>query len=304
MNKIKIILATLAITIIFASSSIPDSEAKLWDFIIDVEFLESPINEGKNPILIGTVVDHAYRPLSNIDVRLTFAGESYMLKTDGNGEFGKQIDVSELKPRTYSIHVLATNDDGKKGMARTTLEIAGHTEKSAKYERQLESMELANDLSKLRQNSNDPISVILYQHYLKLQENVAQKKYEEKLLNIPQQKIRDARQMAYESLMKSLEERPLVTRDFDDSTKLGKFLQNLDDEKRILFELQLNSTQIRFIEAQRIMQDILENGGSTIDARVAYLDHLSITQEEMNSFTLNMEKTEITSKPSTNSTEN
>jgi hypothetical protein len=52
------------------------------------------------------------------------------------------------------------------------------------------------------------------------------------------------------------------------------------------------------------MQDILGNGGTTNDARAAYLDHLSITQEEMNSFTLNIEKSEISSKPSINSTEN
>ncbi len=304
MNKIPIILTTLALVCIFVSSTIPDSEAKLWDFIVDVEFLKSPINEGKNPILIGTVLDHAYRPLSNIDVKLTVAGESHMLKTDGNGEFGKQIDVTELEPRTYSILVFATDDDGKKGMTRTTLEVSGHTEKSAKYDRQLESMELANDLSKLRPNSNDPISVILYQHYLKLQENAAKAKYEEKLLDLPQQKIRDARQMTYEKLMQSLEDRPLITRDFDDSTKLGKFLQNLDDEKRTLFELQLNSTKLRFVEAQNIMQEILKNGGTASDARAAYLDYLSITQEEMNSFTLNIEKTEISSKPSTNSTQN
>ncbi len=278
MNKIPIILTTLALVCIFASSTIPDSEAKLWDFIVDVEFLKSPINEGKNPILIGTVVDHAYRPLSNIDIKLTIAGDS--------------------------ILVFATDDDGKKGMTRTTLEVSGHTEKSAKYERQLESMELANDLSKLRPNSNDPISVILYQHYLKLQENAAKAKYEEKLLDLPQQKIRDARQMTYEKLMQSLEDRPLITRDFDDSTKLGKFLQNLDDEKRTLFELQLNSTKLRFVEAQNIMQEILKNGGTASDARAAYLDYLSITQEEMNSFTQNIEKTEISSKPSTNSTQN
>ena len=304
MNKFSIILTTLALVCIFASSTIPDSEAKLWDFIIDVEFLKNPINDGKNPILIGTVVDHAYRPLSNIDVKLTIAGESHILKTDGNGEFGKQIDVSELKPRTYSILVFATDDDGKKGMVRTTLEVSGHTEKSAKYERQLESMELANDLSKLRPNSNDPISVILYQHYLKLQEYAANAKHEEKLLDLPQQKIRDARQVTFEKLVQSLEERPLVTRDFDDSQKLGKFLQNLDDEKRTLFELQLNSTKLRFIQAQNIMQEILKNGGTTSDARSAYLDYLSITQEEMNSFTKNIEKTEISSKPSTNSTQN
>ena len=110
--------------------------------------------------------------------------------------------------------------------------------------------------------------------------------------------------MTHEKLIQSLDERPLITRAFDDSTKLGKFLQNLDDDKRTLFELQLNSTKLRFIEAQNIMHDILKNGGTTGDARAAYLDYLSITQEEMNSFTQNIEKTEISSKPITNSTEN
>ena len=57
MNKIPIILATLAITSVFVSSSLSDSEAKLWDFVVDIEFLKSPINEGKNPILLGTVFD-------------------------------------------------------------------------------------------------------------------------------------------------------------------------------------------------------------------------------------------------------
>jgi len=303
MNKIPIIFTSLTIVCIFVSSSIPDSEAKLWDFIVDVEFLKSPINEGKNPILIGTVVDHAYRPLSDIDVKLTFAGESHMLKTDGNGEFGKSIDVSELKPRTYSIHILAT-DDGKKGVARTILQIDGHTAKSAKYERQLESMELANDLSKLRKNSNDPISVILYEHYLKLQDQIAQSQYEEELLNAPQQKIREIRQLAHEKLMITLEERLLHTNQYTESAKLERFLENLDDDKRVLFELQLNSTKIRFNEAQNIMKDVLINGGTLNDAKQAYLDHLSITQNEMGLIVKNLEKTEISSKPSTNSTEN
>ena len=114
MNKIPIILTSLTIVCIIASSSIPDSEAKLWDFVVDAEFLKNIIAEGKNPIIIGTVVDHAYHPVSNVDVKLTFAGESYMLKTDRNGEFGKQLNASELKPRTYSINILATTDDGKK----------------------------------------------------------------------------------------------------------------------------------------------------------------------------------------------
>tara|TARA_B110000014_G_scaffold95961_1_gene65941 strand:+ start:37 stop:951 length:915 start_codon:yes stop_codon:yes gene_type:complete len=304
MNKIPIILTSLTIVCIFVSSSIPDSEAKLWDFLVDVEFVKNSINEGKNPILIGTVVDHAYLPLSNIDVKITFAGESYMLKTDETGEFGKQIDVSELKPRTYSIHVLATDDDGKKGMTRTTFQIEGHTEKSAKFDRQLESMEMANDISKLRENSNDPISVILYQHYLKLQDQIAQHQYEEELLNAPQQKIREIRELSNQKLIKTLEERPFSSHQFANSHKLDVFLDALDNNKRNIFELQLNSTKFRTIEAQNMMQDLLANGTSHEKARQAYLDHLSITQNEMGLIIKNLEKTEIPSKPTTNSTEN
>ena len=206
-----------------------------------------------------------------------------------------------MKPRTYSVQIFVTTDDGKKSMARATLQIDGHTEKSAKYERQIESMEMANDPSKLRKNSNDPISEILFQHYLDLQEKSAHAQYEEKLLDIPQQKIREVRQLSYESLVRTLEERALQTQEFHDSTKLGKFLQNLDDEKRELFELQLNSTKIRFNEGQLLMKEILLQGGSYADARNAYLEYVSITQEEMNAFT---EKSENSLKPSTNSTEN
>jgi len=304
MNNLTILFIILAIGCTFLFSSIPNSEAKLWDYVVDVKFLENPISHGKNPIVIGTVVDHAYRPVFNVDVKVTFAGESYLLKTDRHGEFGKQLDASELKPRTYTVQIFVVSDDGKKGMARTSLDINGHTEKYAKYERQIESMEMANDPSKLRKNSNDPISEILFQHYLELQEKAAYAQYEEKLLDVPQQKIREARQLSYESLLQTLDERSLITRGYNDSTKLGNFLHSLDDEKRKFFELQLNSTQLRFNEGQTLMQEILMGGGSYEDARSAYLDYIAISQEEMNSLIQNMEKSENSSKPSTNSTEN
>jgi len=304
MNKLPIVLSLLTIGCIVTLSSISESEAKLWDFIIDVQFLKNPIHDETNPTLIGTVVDHAYRPVGDVDVQVTFSGESYKLKTNESGKFEKQFDVSELNPRTYSVQIFATTDDGKKGITRTTLEIEGQVEKFAKYESQLESLEMANDPSKLRKNSSDPISVILYEHYLKLQHKVVQVQHEEKLLNYSQQKLNEIRELSNQELMKMLEERPLPSRHFDDSHKLIVFLDKLDDNKRNIFELQLNSTKLRSIEAQNLMQDLLANGTSQEKARQAYLDYLSITHEQMNSVTENIEKTQISSKPITNSTEN
>jgi len=292
MNSSKIFVSLIVLSCIVIVSSIPDSEAKLWDMVIDVKFLHDSVEQGKNPIIMGTVVDHGYKPMSHVDVKVTFAGQSYLLKTDSRGEFGKQLDGSELKPRIYSANVFATTDDGKKGMARTTLNVEGHVEKSAKFDRQLEYLEIANDNSKLRNNPNDPISKILYEYYLELQENSINEKHVEASLDLPQKKIREARQAVYESLIKEFEDRPLVTKQFYDSPKLIKFLHGLDDNTQTIFELQLNSTKIRFFEAQNIMNEILENGGTMNDARQAYLEHISISQNEMQGIIEKIEKVE------------
>ena len=304
MNNKNIILSVVLIGIMFIFSSFPDSEAKLWDYLIDVEFLENPISQGTNPVLIGKVVDHAYRPVGNVDVKISFAGDSYLLKTDRHGEFGKQLNANDLKPRTYAVHILASTDNGKKGMTSSTLEIDGHTEKSAKFERQIYYLEQVNDVSKLRFSPNDPISVILYEHYLALKESATKAELEEQLLDVPQQKIREARQLAHEKLIEALEKRPLTMSQFDISPKFSKFLETLDDDTRSLFELQLNSTMMRFMDSKSIFTNVLISGGTLDDARQAYLDNLSITHEEMNLIIEDMEKTQISSKLPTNSTEN
>jgi len=304
MNKFTIISSILAIVCIITMSTLPDSEAKLWDFIIDVKFLKNPISIDENPILSGTLVDHAYRPVSDVNVKVSFAGKSYDLKTDVNGEFGKQFHIDNLKPRTYSVQIFAVSDDGKKSMSSTTLQINGHVPKTAKIERQLESMEMANDSSKLRKNSNDPISIILYEHYLKLQEKFEEEKYNEAQLDLPQQKIREIRQNVHDKLIQTLEKRPLNERQYEDSPNLSKFMQTLDDEKRYLFELQLNSTKIRYSEGQNLMKEMLENGISYEKARLAYLEYVSITKDEMISIINDTQKIEISPETSTNSTQN
>jgi len=292
MNSSQIFVSLIALSSIIIVSSLPESEAKLWDMVIDVKFLHDSIEQGKNPIIMGTIVDHAYKPMSHVDVKVTFAGQSYLLKTDSQGEFGKQLDGSELKSRTYSANIFATTEDGKKGMAKTTLNIEGYVNKSAKFDRQLEYLEIVNDTSKLRNNPNDPISKILYEYYLELQENSINEKHIETSLDLPQKKIREARQMVYENLVKELEERPQITKQFYDSPKLIKFLHGLDDKTQIIFELQLNSTKVRFFEAQIVMNEILENGGTMNDARQAYLEHISISQNEMQGLIEKIQKSE------------
>ncbi len=85
MNKIPIFLTLISIVCIIPISSIPDSDAKLWDFVVEVGFLKNTHTEENNPTVVGTIFDHAYRLLSNVDVKITFAGQSYMLETNSLG---------------------------------------------------------------------------------------------------------------------------------------------------------------------------------------------------------------------------
>ena len=301
MNKKLVTISTVAISCMFIFSNIPNSDAKLWDYVIDVELSENSIN---NQFLIGTVVDHAYNPISDVNVKVTFAGKSYLLKTNVQGEFGKELNTNELKPRTYSVLISAFSDDGKKGMTKTIFQVDGHQGKDSPFDRQLDSLEMVNDISKLRFSPNDPIAVILYDHYLDLQEKITQAQLEEKLLGMPNENVQQARQLAQEKLVEALKERPPTDGKFNQSSKLSAFLNNLDDEKRMIFELQLNSTKLRYAEAQSIMNEVLINGGSYGEARQAYLDHMSMTQKEMNSVIEIHEKTKNSIQTSSNSTKN
>lgn len=281
MNRILASLLIVSATTILICSSLPNSEsAELWDLIILLEFEKNPIIQGENPILHATIVDHAYKPLANVNARISVAGDSYNVLTDKDGKFMIIFDGINFKPQTYVVNVYAEYEE-KIGMIRDSFSVKGHIPKTTQFENQLELMELAHSTGEIKDDQNDPIAMKLHNHYLAIQKELSQARQDEQKSEESQRKIEELRKLAFQSLLEELKVENPGSQTHEDSWKHERFIANLDDSVKDTITTQLNSTITRFTNAQNVMEEILKSGGSWIDARQAYLDTISITRDQM-----------------------
>ncbi len=60
-------------------SSFQISESVLWDLLIDVSLKKNPIQLDENPVVNGTVVDHAGKPVSSAEVKISLENEKFVI---------------------------------------------------------------------------------------------------------------------------------------------------------------------------------------------------------------------------------
>ena len=191
MNRIFTSLLIGSVTTILICSSLPNSEsAQLWDLIILLEFEKHSIIQGENPILHATIVDHAYKPLANVNARISVAGDSYNVLTDKDGKFMIIFDGTNFKSQTYVVNVYAEYEE-KIGMTRDSFNVKGHIPKTTQFENQLELMELAHSIGKIKDDQNDPIAMKLHNHYLAIQKELSQARQDEQKLEESERNIEE-----------------------------------------------------------------------------------------------------------------
>jgi len=93
-NSQWIILGIISATILF--SNLPSSSSTLWDLVIYLELEQSFIQVGDIPVIMGTVTDHASKPISNAEIKIRLEQSSIITNTDElgnfNGEFFTLLD--------------------------------------------------------------------------------------------------------------------------------------------------------------------------------------------------------------------
>jgi hypothetical protein len=91
--------------------------------LVIVQPEKSPIMEGEFPVIIGTVKDEAYKPVSNANVLILFGNEAVTTTTDAKGNYRYQSAIPAT-PGTYEIDVTATKGGYYiKGLASSTYEV-------------------------------------------------------------------------------------------------------------------------------------------------------------------------------------
>ncbi len=147
----------------------------------------------------------------------------------------------------------------------------------------------------------DPIGFTLYNYYQNLQAEFLDDINSQAELDKEQQLITEQREQSIELTEQIIEEKNPEAGIYS-GWKYDIFVDNLDLSVKDIIVNQLNYTVTMFLEAQAAFDEVISNGGSYQEARLAYYEKASISREVMNDLSiLNVENT--TSGNFTNSTE-
>ncbi len=282
-----VVIGLFSLLMVF--SFIPASQAELWELVIDLNVEKGVINSGETVVVIGTIVDHAYKPIRGAEVFIRAGSDTTKAFTDIDGTFKGEFKDFQRIPGTYIVNVIGSWY-GMTGMASTQFQVTGDFSPVSALQEKLSTDEAIKYLSA---NENDfeknPIGQTLFKYYHGLLEEMVLEKKENLEPLEHQIFIEEQRKIAEELRNQRIEE-------FDPGAgtyggyKYDDYINGINPEIRDLVISQLEFTKNKFEEAQKIRDEILANGGTYEEARQAYLDMLSIPKEKLEQF--NQEKLE------------
>lgn len=273
MNRLAAISALLASFLLISSTYA--SGATLWDFVIKAEFEQDKIGLNERPVIFGTILNHASKPVSGADVKIRFAGVSADTTTDTQGNFRYEFG-QQLTPGAFSVSVSAKLGD-MKGFTTTTLRIGNDFSTFDEIYYRSQSYENKTTEDSL---SGDPYKALKLKNYQKFLEDQNKRKQKQLSIESKMLALDEKRDVAKQRLDQAMVERPVGSGIYagDD---YERYISKLDPRIKDTISSQLNYTRQIFEEAQYAMKVVLDNGGSLQDARNAYLAKLSTTKEQL-----------------------
>ena len=282
MNK-AICVGVPLFAILILTSFVPKSEADLWELVLELEIEKTVIHSGQTIVISGIVVDHAYQPISEADVLIRTGPDTMKTQTNPQGEF--KVEFADFKriSGTYVINAIVTSE-GRTGMTSTELKILGETSPVLVLQEKLNTDEARNYIaSNVDDFEHDPIGMMLFKYYQGLLEELFEEKKKERIKANEQMKLVEQRVLVDEIKQVDIEKsRPGFG--LYEGYKYEQYMNSLNPEIRNTIDFQLNFTKNMFLEAQKIKNEILANGGTYEEARKAYLEKISISKETLEEF--------------------
>ena len=286
MTELRLVLFMALVISFLGFSNFQTSESVLWDLLIDVNLEKNPIQVNEKPLVFGSIIDHASKPVVNATVSIGLDIESVTVKTNATGHFMHEFGSLDT-PGYYFVNVRATSEENKIGLADTTLQVEGSVLVSSQSEYDLELINYTYyERLGPEQFQNDPIGLKLYEYHQELQNKIVEDKIKQQEIDTAQQYLENQRMIALEEQEKIIAERNPGAGTFS-GWKYEQFVDNLDSDVKEIIVNQLNYTIGVFEEAQVAMQEVLENGGTMEEAREAYYEKAAIPRDLMESMTTN-----------------
>jgi len=275
--RIKVFLGFFAVLLLFPLAL--NSEAIQWDLLIQANVDNSPLYSGDRPIVSGIIVDHASKPVQNATVNIKSGAMSIFTKTSLSGEFMAELGKQERIPGNYVVNISASTSDGKTGITSIQFQVKGELSHTAVNEGKLSTPEAKKYLEASPEDfDKNPIGFMLYNYYQKLyQEYLENKQLSEKLAQT-QSFIDEQYERENELRLEAIEEYNPGVGIFSGS-EYEEYVNSLDEAVRDTVVEHLNFTKNLVENAQKVRQEILENGGTAEEAQATYLEMITVTRD-------------------------
>ncbi len=276
------IFVFLSVLLFFPLAS--NSEAVLWDLLIQANVENTPLLSGDRPIVSGIILDHASKPVHKATVNVKSGSMSIFTTTSQAGEFMVELGKAERIPGNYVVNISATSLEGKTGISSIQFQVRGELEQTTVNQEKLSTPEAQEYLAASSEDfDKDPIGFMLYNYYQKIyQEYLEDEKVGHELAQ-EQDYIKEQKEAANESRLAAIKEFNPSAGIFS-GPEYEDYVNSLDEAIRDTVVEHLNFTKNLFFEANIIKNEILENGGTTEEAQVAYLDKLSTSRNTIENF--------------------
>ncbi|WP_246271041.1 carboxypeptidase-like regulatory domain-containing protein [Nitrosopumilus cobalaminigenes] len=276
-----VIIGLFSFLMIFSFA--PSSQAELWEFVVELDMEKGVVYSGDTVVVTGRVVDHAYDPTRGVEVLIRTGADTTKAFTDTDGTFRGEFVDFERVPGTYTVNVIASWY-GMTGLASTEFQVKGDSTPVSLLQQQLSTEQARKYLSSNESDfEKDPIGQTLFKYYHDLHDQlIAEKK--EAAKPIAEQVLLEQQRRIAENLKNQAIEEYKPGYGTYGGYQYEDYIRGLNPEIRDLIIEQLDFTRSNFEEAQKIKNEILENGGTAEEARQAYLDRISIPKETLEKF--------------------
>lgn len=246
------------------------ASAATFDYLVNAKLEQYQIELGQKPVVYGTVTDNVLRPVSGVEVKITFGANSGTATTDADGKFRLEFPEQQ-SPGIFSVTVFAKHD-GKKGFGGATLRIS---KQMVTFGEVYYNSEISDFTDQKKSDPYQSLKIKNYEKYLSEKSKADQKKLD---IEAKKAQLQEKKELARQSLNQTITELSPGPGTIS-GYKYDRYMSGLDPSIRDDIASQINYTKNTVDDARAAMKKVLDNGGSLSDARKAYLDSLAIKRD-------------------------
>lgn len=273
-------------------STIPNSQAELWELQIDLSVQNGIVNSGETIVITGKVVDQAYKPIRGAEVLIRAGSDTTKAFTDPWGVFKGEFRDFQRIPGTYTVNVIASWY-GMTGLSSTQFQVKGDVSPVSILQEKLSTEQARKYLSSNESDfKKNPIGQTLFKYYHGLHDELINELKEAEKPLAKQIFIDQQRLIAENLRNQAISEYEPNAGTFG-GYQYDDYVNSLNPGIKDLIIRQLDFTKNIFEEGQKVRNEILANGGTYEEARKAYLEKISVSKEILEQFNQNDPNEEI-----------